>query len=84
MRRIGVLGAWAAVVCALCGVFASGAMAETEAQEVERGAAMGIEAFIYGEPLLDTAADLRDLDERDRADAPGYAPVNQFSHFTHL
>ncbi len=84
MRRIGVLGVLAAVVCALCGVFASGAMAETEAQEVERGAAMGIKAFIYGQPLLDTQRIFETSTSVNVATESGYAPVNQFSHFTHL
>ena len=54
MRRIGGLGTLLAVVCVLCAVFASGAMAETEAQEIERGRELGIKAYIYGQPLLDT------------------------------
>ncbi|HTY96755.1 MAG TPA: DUF1254 domain-containing protein, partial [Solirubrobacteraceae bacterium] len=84
MRRIGVLGALAAVVCALCGTFASGAMAETEAQEVERGASMGLKAYIYGQPLLDTQRIFETSTSVNVATESGYAPVNQFSHFTHL
>jgi hypothetical protein len=84
MRRIGVLGTLLVVVCALCGLFASAAMAETEAQEITRGRELGIRAYIYGQPLLDTERIFNTSTSVNVATESGYAPVNQFSHFKHL
>ena len=66
MRRIGVLGALLAFACALCAMFAGGAMAETEAQEIERGRELGIKAYIYGQPLLDMERIFEHLHQRER------------------
>ena len=46
--------------------------------------AMGLKAFIYGQPLLDTQRIFETSTSVNVATEYGYAPVNQFSHFTHL
>jgi hypothetical protein len=84
MRKIGVLGVCLAVACTLCAMFASIAMAETEAQEIERGRELGLKAYVYGQPLLDTERIFQTSTDVNVATEKGYAPVNQFSHFKHL
>ena len=84
MRRIVVFGVLLAVACGWCAAFASAAMAETETQEKERGRELGIKAYIYGQPLLDTERIFKTSTSVTVATEDGYAPVNQFSHFKHL
>ncbi len=84
MRRIVVFGVLLAVACGWCAAFASGAMAETEAQEIERGREVGIKAYIYGQPLLDAERIFDTSTSVNVATESGYAPVNQLSHFKHL
>ncbi len=84
MRRIVVLGVLLAVACGWCAVFASGAMAETESQEIERGEEIGAKAYLYGQPLLDMERIFHTSTSVTVATENGYAPVNQFSHFKHL
>ena len=84
MRRMVVLGVLLAVACGWCAVFASGAMAETETQELERGRELGSKAYVYGQPLLDTERIFHTSTSVTVATENGYAPVNQFSHFKHL
>ena len=79
-----MLGVLLAVACGWCAVFASGAMAETEAQEIERGRELGIKAYIYGQPLLDMERIFNTSTSVNVATEHGYAPVNQLSHFKHL
>ena len=84
MRRIAVLGGCLALACALCALFASVALAETEAEEEARGSELGLKAYIYGQPLLDAERIYRTSTSVTVATEQGYAPVNQFSHFKHL
>ena len=79
-----MLGVLLAVACGWCAVFASGAMAETETQEIERGPRAGQKAYVYGQPLLDMERIFHTSTSVNVATENGYAPVNQFSHFTHL
>jgi hypothetical protein len=73
-----------ALACALGALFAAAAMAETETQEEERGRELGIKAYIYGQPLLDTERIYKTSTSVTVATEDGYAPINQFSHFKHL
>ena len=80
MRRLVVLGLLLAVACGWCAAFASGAMAETEIQEIERGKQIGAKAYLYGQPLLDMERIFHTSTSVTVATENGYAPVNQFSH----
>jgi len=71
----------------LAGLSASAALAEgNEPFEKERLAAykLGVEGYIYGEPLLDTQRIYQTITAVTEPDAQGDAPVNQFSHFQNL
>lgn len=84
MRRMAGLGLCLAVACALCALLASVAMAESELQEEERGREIGVEAYMYGQPILDTERIFKTSTSVTVATEQGYAPINQFSHFKHL
>jgi hypothetical protein len=77
----------AAIVCALSGLSASAAFAEESEQfKKERLAALslGIQAYIYGQPLLDTQRIYQTITSVTKPDTQGDAPVNQFSHLQTL
>ena len=84
---IGRIAGVAALVCAVLGLSASAAFAEeTEQFKTERLAALnlGIKAYIYGQPLLDSQRIYSTITSVTKPDAQGDAPVNQFSHLQAL
>jgi len=81
----GVCLAIACALCALCALLASTAGAsESYEQEYNRGHEIGIRAYIFGQPLLETERIFKTSTSTTVATEEGYAPVNQLSHFTHL
>ncbi len=79
-RLLGML----ALACLIAAATASAASAEE--YEAERTAAktLGVEAYEYGEPLLDTARIYKSITSVTVPDQFGDAPVNEFSHFQNL
>ena len=70
---------------AVCAVFATGAMAETEEPgNRTRAANWASKAYVYGQPLLDMERIFHTSTSVNVATESGYAPVNQFAHFKHL
>ncbi len=85
MRRVAGLGASLAATMALCALLAGAALAaETPQQEFEHGLSLGVRAYVYGEPLLDTERIFKTSTSTTVATDNGYAPVNQLSHFKEL
>jgi len=90
VRMPGALGrvaGMAALICLLSGLPASAASAEESEQfKTERLAALnlGVEAYIYGQPLLDSQRIYRTITSVTKPGTLGEAPVNQFSHFEAL
>jgi hypothetical protein len=90
VRTSGKLGRSALVgllVCMLLGLSASAAFAaESEQFKTERLAALnlGIQAYIYGQPLLDSQRIYSTITSVTKPDTQGDAPVNQFSHLQSL
>lgn len=77
----------ALVLCALLilgGAFASVAMAQSEVEEEALGRELGLKAYTYGIPLLDTQRIFETSTSVNVATDLGYAPVNQFSHLKAL
>lgn len=73
-----------AAMLSMLALSASALGAESHEEERHRGRALGIKAYMYGQPLLDLQ---RIYDTTTSVTVPthdGYAPVNRFSHFTEL
>ena len=85
--RLGRIATIGMMVCALMGVWASAAFAEeSELFKTERLAAqaLGVKAYIYGQPLLDSQRIYQTITGVTKPDTQGDAPVNQFSHLPNL
>jgi hypothetical protein len=80
-RRLAVVFALA---CALSPVAIAGASAGDYNREYEQALSVGLQAYVYGQPLLDMQRVYQSLTSVTVADHVGDAPVNQFSHFTEL
>ncbi len=76
----------ALLVLACLTAAASASAASAEEYETERTAArtLGLEAYEYGQPLLDSVRIYKAITSVTLADQFGDAPVNQFSHFQNL
>ncbi len=84
---IGRIAALAVLACAVLGLSASAAFAEESEQfKTERLAAqnLGVQAYIYGQPLLDSQRIYQTITGVTKPDTQGDAPVNQFSHLQTL
>lgn len=84
MRKLVLGAACLAAVCALAMQFAALASAANEGEEREQALAVGIEGYVYGQPLLDAERVFKTSTSVTVPTQIGYAPVNQFSHFQHL
>jgi hypothetical protein len=73
-----------ALTCAISVVATATASADEYSREYERALSVGLQAYVYGEPLLDMQRVFQSLTSVTVADHVGDAPVNQFSHFTEL
>jgi hypothetical protein len=85
--KLGRIAGVAAVLCVLSGLSASVAFAEeTEQFEKERHAAfvLGLQGYIYGQPLMDTQRIYKTITGVTEPDTQGDAPPNQFSHLQTL
>ncbi len=83
LRRVAVV----ALVCALSGLFAAAASAEESEQfRAERTAALnvGLQGYVYGQPLLDSQRIYQTITGVTKPDTEGDAPANQFSHLAAL
>src|ERR1700744_528167 len=74
----------AAVVCALSAASAAAASADEYTKEYEHAYAVGVQGYIYGEPLLNMQRLYQSNTSVTVPDSIGDAPVNQWSHFTEL
>lgn len=83
-RRLRALLASCALAALAATVLAAPAAAEEFEKERAAAEALGVRAYVYGQPLLDTERVYRTSTSVTVASHVGYAPVNQFSHFTHL
>ena len=85
--KLGRIASIAAVLCALSGMSAAAAFAEeTEQFKAERLAALslGVQAYLYGQPLMDTQRIYKTITGVSKPDTQGDAPANQFSHLQTL
>ena len=73
-----------ALACLVAAATASVASAEEYEAEREAAIALGVKAYEYGQPLLDTQRIYKSITSVTVADDFGDAPVNQFSHFQNL
>ncbi len=73
-----------ALIAVIAAIGAPGAHAEEFEQERQRALALGLQAYEYGQPLLDTERIYRTATSVTVPDHLGDAPVNQFSHFLEL
>ena len=73
-----------AIACATLGLTAAVASAEEYSKEYEHAYNVGIQGYIYGEPLLNMQRLYQSNTSVTVPDAIGDAPVNQWSHFTEL
>jgi len=85
--KLSRIAAVAVLVCAVSGLAASAAFGgESEQFEKERHAAflLGLQGYIYGQPLLDTQRIYDTITSVTEPDTQGDAPANQFSHLQTL
>ena len=82
--RLGRIAAALALACALSAVATAGASAVEYAKEYEHAYNVGVQGYIYGEPLLNMQRLYQSNTSVTVPDAIGDAPVNQWSHFTEL
>ncbi len=80
----GRLLALLALACLIAAATASAASAEEYEAERTAAKALGLKAYEYGQPLLDTERIYKAITSVTVADNFGDAPVNQFSHFQNL
>ena len=73
-----------AIACAMLGLTAAIASAEEYSKEYEHAYNVGIQGYIYGEPLLNMQRLFQSNTSVTVPDAIGDAPVNQWSHFREL
>jgi hypothetical protein len=67
-----------------CALAAQSASAASPSAAYQRALALGIKAYVYGYPLLDTDRVFRTATSVTVPDGAGGGPVNQFSHFRRL
>ena len=80
------LRAWLSLAGATLALAATAATASAEEFEKERESAfnLGVQAYVYGQPLLDTERVYNSTTSVTVPDHIGDAPANQFSHFVKL
>ncbi len=83
-HTLGRLAATLAVTCLALMASAARAGAETYWKDYANAYNIGLEGYIYGQPLLDADATFRTKSSVTVADHYGDAAVNLFSHFTSL
>src|SRR4051812_10975040 len=85
-RRHGSILMAAALVLACAALLAAAARAGAENywKDYANAHNIGLEGYVYGQPLLDADATFRAKTSVTVADHYGDAPVNQLSHFTSL
>ena len=73
-----------ALACAVSAATAAGAAADEYTKEYEHAYQVGLQGYIYGEPLLNMQRLYQSNTSVTVPDSIGDAPVNQWSHFTEL
>ena len=81
---LGRIAAALALACAFSAVATAGASAAEYTKEYEHAYNIGVQGYIYGEPLLNMQRLYQSNTSVTVPDAIGDAPVNQWSHFTEL
>ena len=83
-RRLWRTLATAALACAATAMIATSAYGAEYIKEYEHAYEVGVQGYIYGEPLLNMQRLFQSNTSVTVPDAIGDAPVNQWSHFTEL
>jgi len=84
LRRVAAAFALACAMSAVTAAGASAAHPEEYTKEYEKAYEVGIQGYIYGQPLLNMQRLFQSNTSVTVPDAIGDAPVNQWSHFTEL
>jgi hypothetical protein len=83
-RHLGTVSGGLALIALVAALGAPQAHAEEFEQERQHALALGLKAYEYGQPLLDTERIYKTATSVTVPDHLGDAPVNQFSHFLEL